>query len=200
MARYKYAPQKQSQRISSIAAEHKPMRASDLTIKPTPGLDGAHTVTHAVTGRFLGGGVLPIKDLVRDVLIAQNGRAWGEEHYPETKGAQERQVAREAAVLQAHATTYQSHRTTIVTRYHGPTDTRGARVSATARGRGGEPVKITIAWGDALNVSDNHAAACAAMRVRMGWVGEAYGSMVGGEMPDGTGYAFVLTGRDSGKV
>jgi len=72
----------------------------------------------------------------------------------------------------------------IVTKYHGPTNTRGARISArmmTAR-----PVFIPYPY--ELSERDRHAAAAAALMAREGWpVGCA---MVAGGMPDG-GYVFV---------
>ena len=75
----------------------------------------------------------------------------------------------------------------IITRYHGPTNTIGARISArmmTAR-----PVFIPYAY--ELSERDAHAAAAAALMAREGWpVGCP---MVAGGMPDG-GYVFVRTG------
>jgi hypothetical protein len=72
----------------------------------------------------------------------------------------------------------------IITRYHGPTNTKGARISArmaTAR-----PVFIPYAY--ECSERDAHAAAAAALMAREGWpVGCPLA--VGG-MPDG-GYVFV---------
>ena len=72
----------------------------------------------------------------------------------------------------------------IVTRYHGPTNSKGARVSArmmTAR-----PVFIPYAY--ELSVRDCHAAAAAALMAREGWpVGCP---MAVGGLPDG-GSVFV---------
>lgn len=76
----------------------------------------------------------------------------------------------------------------IVTRYHGATDTKGARISArmmTAR-----PVFIPYA-DELISERDAHAAAAAALMAREGWpVGCP---MAVGVMPDG-GCVFVRTG------
>ena len=78
----------------------------------------------------------------------------------------------------------------IVTKYHGPTDTKGARISArmmTAR-----PVFIPYAY--ELSERDCHAAAAAALMAREGWpVGCP---MVAGGMPDG-GYVFVRAAAEA---
>ena len=75
----------------------------------------------------------------------------------------------------------------IVTRYHSPTNTKGARVSArmmTAR-----PVFIPYAY--ECSERDAHAAAAAALMAREGWpVGCP---MAVGGMPDG-GYVFIRAG------
>ena len=75
----------------------------------------------------------------------------------------------------------------IITRYHGPTDTKGARISArmmTAR-----PLFVPYAY--ELTERDAHAAAAAALMAREGWpVGCP---MAVGVMPDG-GCVFVRTG------
>lgn len=72
----------------------------------------------------------------------------------------------------------------IVTRYHGPTNTKGARISA--RMMRARPVFIP--YPHELSGLDVHAAAAAALMAREGWpVGCP---MVAGGMPDG-GYVFV---------
>jgi len=76
----------------------------------------------------------------------------------------------------------------IVTKFHGPTNTRGSRVSATA-----EAGRITLSWDHALNGSDNHMAAAQALADKMGWTREAgYPALVGGALPGCAGYAFVM--------
>lgn len=72
----------------------------------------------------------------------------------------------------------------ITTKFHGPTNYKGARVSARC-----ESSRITIGWDHALNGDANHAAAAKALCVKMGWTGD----MVAGWLPDNTGYAFVFT-------
>ena len=72
----------------------------------------------------------------------------------------------------------------IITKFHGPTNHLGSRVSANCyRSR------IIIGWDYALNTSENHAAAARSLRDKMGWSGD----MIGGAMPNSTGYAFVFT-------
>ena len=77
-------------------------------------------------------------------------------------------------------------RQSIATKYHGPTDYRGARV--TARSASGH--RLTVAWNYALDPAGNHAEAARALAIKLGWVGEWYG----GSTTDG--YVFVA-GRES---
>ena len=74
-------------------------------------------------------------------------------------------------------------RQAIVTRYHGPTTTRGSRVSARCAGG-----RLSVGYDHALNASADHAAAAAALAAKLGWTGR----MIGGGMPDGTGSVFVF--------
>ena len=74
-------------------------------------------------------------------------------------------------------------RQAIVTKYHGPTNTRGARVSAKARAG-----KVWVSWEDALDVEGNHKAAAFALARRYEW----FGSWVGGANPDGTGNTYCM--------
>jgi hypothetical protein len=69
----------------------------------------------------------------------------------------------------------------IQTKFHGPTNTRGARVSARAYAG-----HVMIQWDYALGTYDNHKAAAVALARRYGWPED----MVGGSLP-GSGYAFV---------
>jgi hypothetical protein len=76
----------------------------------------------------------------------------------------------------------------IVTRYHGPTNHKGARVSARA-----EAGRVVLPWDYALNTDDNHKAAAQALADRMGWTVDAgYPALVGGALPANAGYAFVM--------
>lgn len=77
-------------------------------------------------------------------------------------------------------------RQAIVTRYHGPTDTRGSRVSARcAAGR------VTVPWDHALDVPGNHAAAVAALVRKLGWNAPPCGPFELGALPGG-GYVAVM--------
>lgn len=70
---------------------------------------------------------------------------------------------------------------TITTKYHGPTNTRGARITATdANGE-----KVTIPFRYKLNTDEAHTAAARALCEKLGWTGEAL--RTSGE----TGYVFV---------
>jgi hypothetical protein len=77
---------------------------------------------------------------------------------------------------------------TIVTKYHGPTNTRGSRISAScAAGR------ISLAYDHALNADGNHDAAALALINKLGWYGQYYASgWFRGGQPDGTGNVYVL--------
>ena len=76
----------------------------------------------------------------------------------------------------------------IVTKYHGPTNTRGSRISATA-----EAGRISLSYDHALNWTDNHVAAARKLADRMGWTVEAgYPALVGGALPGNAGYCFVM--------
>lgn len=73
-------------------------------------------------------------------------------------------------------------RQAIFTKFHGPTDTRGSRVSAKA-----EAGRIILDWDHALNSDRNHIAAAQYLAERKGWSGNWYG----GGMPGTSGYVFV---------
>lgn len=77
-----------------------------------------------------------------------------------------------------------SYRQTIVTKYHGPTNTRGARITAKA-----EAGSMSLSWDHALNADKNHEAAVAALVKKLGW-DEAGGDWVGGAV-DGVGVVWV---------
>lgn len=73
---------------------------------------------------------------------------------------------------------------TIETRYHGPTDTKSSRVSATASGGAG---RVMLTWDNARGSEDNHAAACAALMRKMNW----RGTMQGGHTKRGMVWVFL---------
>ncbi len=72
----------------------------------------------------------------------------------------------------------------IITKYHGPTNTRGSRITAKAYGG-----QVTVPYDSGLDSPRNHAMAAEALRVKLGM---PRGAMAQGELPAGTGYAFVL--------
>ena len=75
----------------------------------------------------------------------------------------------------------------IVTKFHGPTDSRGSRVSAKAQAG-----RKFYAWDYALDSEQNHDAAAKAYADSLGWLANGY-RLVGGGLPDGTGNCYVLT-------
>lgn len=76
------------------------------------------------------------------------------------------------------------HMKAIVTKYHGPTDRRGSRISARAEGN-------RTMWFPYDHEGYEHERAAEAYRDAMGWKGD----MVGGGLPDGTGNAFVFVNQ-----
>ena len=72
---------------------------------------------------------------------------------------------------------------TITTKYHGPTDTKGSRISATC-----EAKRIYISYPYELSGSACHALAAKTLKDKMKWSGE----MIGGDKK--TGMVFVFTG------
>jgi hypothetical protein len=74
----------------------------------------------------------------------------------------------------------------ILTRYLGPTNTRGSRVKAWAEG----VPPVTMTWHAELGVEENHTAAASDLVAKYGWGVKT--RLVGGGLPDGTGYAFVM--------
>ena len=88
------------------------------------------------------------------------------------------------------ATVRNSHRVVIRTKYHGPTDYKGSRISV-AHGQGGcgAGKRTWVGWDYALNPEENHAQAIQAHLDRMGWDGEW---VIGA---DDAGYVAVQAGR-----
>ncbi len=77
----------------------------------------------------------------------------------------------------------------IVTRYVGPTDSRGSRIIARAEGVS----SVSIGYADELTSEQNHAAAASKLAARYGWRGD----FVSGGMPDG---ASVVHVSDDGRL
>jgi hypothetical protein len=75
----------------------------------------------------------------------------------------------------------------IVTKYHGPSNVRGSRYSATAEGGN----RVIVSADDRIGNEENHAAAALALCNKLAWRGE----LVSGGLPDGH-TVFVFTGRD----
>ena len=68
----------------------------------------------------------------------------------------------------------------IVTKYHGPTNTRGSRFSATAEGVG----RIYKPYNYGQNADENHYAAALQLANKHGWLKDGT-RLVGGGLPDG---------------
>jgi hypothetical protein len=76
----------------------------------------------------------------------------------------------------------------IVTKYHGPTNHKGSRISARA-----DAGRIMMSYDHALGISENHAAAAQALAERLGWtVAKGYPALAGGALPGNAGYCFVM--------
>ena len=81
----------------------------------------------------------------------------------------------------------------IITKYLGPSNMRGARVKAESSDTNpetGRKDSVTVSWDHALNPFDNHAAAAKALASKMGWDGE----WKAGDMP--AGYVFIRQSSD----
>jgi hypothetical protein len=81
---------------------------------------------------------------------------------------------------------------TIITKYVGPTNTKGSRIIATtACGR----QRLTIPYDSSLSFEDAHAKAVQAMLDKMEWSGE----MIGGHTKDGMVWVFPAEYRVSSR-
>lgn len=74
----------------------------------------------------------------------------------------------------------------IITKFVGPTNTRGARIIAKT---GGGLNKETVSWNYEAGVEDNHREAAQHLMETMGWTGE----LIGGGLVEG--YAWVIVNR-----
>lgn len=63
----------------------------------------------------------------------------------------------------------------IRTKYIGPSNSKGSRIQAKC-----EAKTIYVSYDHALNIDENHKAACDALLSAMGWNTDGYGDMVGG--------------------
>jgi hypothetical protein len=73
--------------------------------------------------------------------------------------------------------------TAIITKYHGPGNVRGSRISATAS----MGQKVTISYDHSLDAEQNHDAAAIALCRKMGWTEH---NLIRGRIK--TGYAYVF--------
>lgn len=81
-------------------------------------------------------------------------------------------------------------RQAIVTKYFGPTNTRGSRIKATAQAG-----SVVVPWDHSLGIDENHDRAANALLKKLGWHETIRtASLCGGQLPDGT-YAFVIVDR-----
>ena len=79
----------------------------------------------------------------------------------------------------------------IRTRYHGPTNTRGSRISAQC-----EAGRIYVSYDHALNGDENRKVAARTLRDKLGWNTSYYSPMFGGEF-DGDTYFVFADARDA---
>ena len=75
----------------------------------------------------------------------------------------------------------------ITTKYHGPTNSRGSRITATTE----SGIKHSQSYKHELNADENHADAAEALARRLGWLER--NDLVGGSIKGG--YAFVLVDK-----
>lgn len=79
----------------------------------------------------------------------------------------------------------------IVTKYHGPTNYKGSRISARA-----DAGRIVRPYDHDLTPEENHAAAAQALADRLGWTTDkGYPALAGGGLPGNAGYCFVMPQR-----
>ncbi len=71
----------------------------------------------------------------------------------------------------------------IITKFLGPTNTRGSRITA----RDSDGNRTTVGYRHEISGDENHDAAAVALCRKMGWKG----NLVGGSTKDGRAYVFV---------
>lgn len=79
----------------------------------------------------------------------------------------------------------------IVTKWIGPTNTKGSRVKAKAAAG-----SLTVSWDHSKGVEENHTAAAKALASKLNWNGR----WAAGGMPDDTGNVYVLLPSGSSHV
>lgn len=73
----------------------------------------------------------------------------------------------------------------ILTKYLGPTNTRGARVKAWCQAG-----SVTLVWDDALDVNANHDRAAESLAKKLKWLDRHW--LAGASLPDNTGNCYIL--------
>lgn len=68
-------------------------------------------------------------------------------------------------------------RQAIQTRYHGPSNVKGSRITARC-----DAGRITVEWDHRLNPHENHEAAARALMAKLDW----HGAIAGGVLHDGS--------------
>lgn len=81
----------------------------------------------------------------------------------------------------------------IITKYRGPTNTRGSRILASCQAK-----RIVVPYDYELSAEGNHDAAAFQLALSLKWVTAFLSPMrlVGGGLPDGKGNAYVLVPSD----
>ena len=79
----------------------------------------------------------------------------------------------------------------IITKYFGPTNSRGSRIKATCAAG-----SVTISYPYELSGQACHRAAAEALVQKMGWNDAHYGGLLGGQLPSGD-YVFVFNNDTS---
>lgn len=79
----------------------------------------------------------------------------------------------------------------ILTKYFGPTNSRGSRIKAQCAAG-----SITIGYPHELSGMACHAKAAKALVEKLGWDHHHYGDLMGGQLPNGD-YAFVFNNESS---
>ena len=67
----------------------------------------------------------------------------------------------------------------IQTKYLGVTNTKGSRIKATCAAG-----SLTIPYPHELDGQPAHRKAAEALAAKLGWVGDRYGALLGGQLPD----------------
>jgi len=75
----------------------------------------------------------------------------------------------------------------IITKYLPATNTKGSRIKATA-----EAGSVTIPYSYEVNEAGAHRLAAQALTDKLGWTTNSYGALIGGGLPNNSGYVFVF--------